>query len=360
MAPPLSSLHGGLNEKTCWTSVMLRSPTACMPESTGWHLMPDVRVTQLLAALPGGPRSFSCESSFSRRKLKMIGSLKTSLIQSGLSERRAGWRGGLEVARNTSPGVLIGIDSVFYQNAYPFTAVFYCLYPIRDPASRGQRQNHTSDRALPYQKPPRLHPDPSPGQRNAGQGRPGPDLSQLLPLERPNGLYAWKDETEICSPCDHLRRGLHIALPHSANLPRLARGTGSPGHLMWQSGAAAPHRRRNATRLALQACRLLRRGRGRPQSQKEMRARGRPGPDLSQLLPMERPNGLDAWKDGTEIRSPCDHLGRGLHSALPHSVNLPPLARGMGRPGHLLWQSGQLPPITGEMLHDWLREHATY
>ena len=56
--------------------------------------MPDVRVTQLLAALPGGARSFSCESSFSRRKLKMIGSLKTSLIQSGLSERRAGGRRG--------------------------------------------------------------------------------------------------------------------------------------------------------------------------------------------------------------------------------------------------------------------------
>ena len=30
-----------------------------------------------------------------------------------------------------------------------------------------------SDRALPYQKPSRLHPDPSPGQRDAGQGRPG-------------------------------------------------------------------------------------------------------------------------------------------------------------------------------------------
>ena len=42
---------------------------------------------------------------------------------------------------------------MFYQNAYPFTAVFYGLYPIRDPASRGQRQNHASDRALPYQKP---------------------------------------------------------------------------------------------------------------------------------------------------------------------------------------------------------------
>ena len=61
----------------------------------------------------------------------MIGSLKTSLIQSGLSERRAG--GVIEVARNTSPGILTGINSVFYQNAYPVTAVVYGLYPIRDP-----------------------------------------------------------------------------------------------------------------------------------------------------------------------------------------------------------------------------------
>ena len=42
---------------------------------------------------------------------------------------------------------------------------------------RGLRQNHASDRALPCQKSPRLHPDPSPGQRDAGQGRSGPDLS---------------------------------------------------------------------------------------------------------------------------------------------------------------------------------------
>ena len=92
---------------------------------------------------------------------------------------------------------------------------------------RGQRQNQASDRALPYQKPPRLHPDHSPGQRDAGQGRPGPDLSQFLPLEWPNGLDARKDGTEIRS-CDHLGRGLHSAPPHSGNLPRLAWGSGRP------------------------------------------------------------------------------------------------------------------------------------
>ena len=37
------------------------------------------------------------------------------------------------VVRNTRPGVLTGIDSVFYQNAYPATAVVYGLYLLRDP-----------------------------------------------------------------------------------------------------------------------------------------------------------------------------------------------------------------------------------
>ena len=41
-------------------------------------------------------------------------------------------RGVVEVAQNTSPGVLTGIDSVIYQNAYPVTAVVYGLYSIRD------------------------------------------------------------------------------------------------------------------------------------------------------------------------------------------------------------------------------------
>lgn len=37
------------------------------------------------------------------------------------------------ITRETKPGVLTGIDSVYYQNAYPVTAVVYGLYPIREP-----------------------------------------------------------------------------------------------------------------------------------------------------------------------------------------------------------------------------------
>ena len=87
---------------------------------------------------------------------------------------------------------------------------------------------------------PLVHPDPSSGERDAGQGRPGPDLSQLLPLEWPDGLDAQKDGTEIHSPCDHLGRGLHSGPPRSGNLPRLARGSGRPGHLLWRPGAPPP------------------------------------------------------------------------------------------------------------------------
>ncbi|MEW8687262.1 MAG: hypothetical protein AB2556_15735 [Candidatus Thiodiazotropha sp.] len=39
----------------------------------------------------------------------------------------------IEISRDTKPGVLTGIDRVFYQNAYPVSAVAYGLYPIRDP-----------------------------------------------------------------------------------------------------------------------------------------------------------------------------------------------------------------------------------
>ena len=53
--------------------------------------------------------------------------------------------------------------------------------------------------------------------------------------------------------------------------------------------------------------------------------------------------------------TPCDHLGRGLHSALLHPGNFPRLARGSRRPGHLLWRPGTAAPIPGEMPHDWLR-----
>ena len=45
---------------------------------------------------------------------------------------------------------------------------------------------------------------------------------------------------------------------------------------------------------------------------------------------------MDARKDGAEVRPPCDHLGRNMHGAPPHSGNLPRLARGSRCPGHLL------------------------
>ena len=64
--------------------------------------------------------------------------------------------------------------------------------PLELPKRRwGQRQNYVSDRTLPPDRSPRLHPDPSPGQRDAGQGRRGPDLPQLLSMEWPDGVDAW-------------------------------------------------------------------------------------------------------------------------------------------------------------------------
>ena len=91
--------------------------------------MTDVRATQLLAALPEG--NFILGLKF-LRKNDDDWVLEDNLIQSGLSERRA--RGSSRsISRDTKPGVLTGIDSVFYQNAYPVTAVAYGLYPIRDP-----------------------------------------------------------------------------------------------------------------------------------------------------------------------------------------------------------------------------------
>ena len=56
---------------------------------------------------------------------------------------------------------------------------------------------------------------------------------------------------------------------------------------------------------------------------KEMLARGVKALDLSQLLPLEWSNRVVARKDMTEIYSPCDHMGRGLHGDPLHPGNLP-------------------------------------
>ena len=46
-------------------------------------------------------------------------------------ERKKG-RGVIAVSRDTNPWVLTGIDSMFFQNAYPVTVVAYGLCPVRD------------------------------------------------------------------------------------------------------------------------------------------------------------------------------------------------------------------------------------
>ena len=90
--------------------------------------MTDVRATQLLAALP--------EGNFILR-LKCLRETDDDWVLEDKfdpvrTERKKGQR-VIEISRDTKSGVLTGLDSVFYQNAYPVTAVAYDLYPIRDP-----------------------------------------------------------------------------------------------------------------------------------------------------------------------------------------------------------------------------------
>ena len=62
----------------------------------------------------------------------MIGWVLEDKFDPVRTERKKG-QGVIEITRDTKPGLLTGIDSVFYQNAYPVTAVAYGLFPIRDP-----------------------------------------------------------------------------------------------------------------------------------------------------------------------------------------------------------------------------------
>ena len=90
--------------------------------------MTDFRATQLLAALPEG--NFILRLKFLRETDDdWVLEDKFDPVR---TERKKGQR-VIEISRDTKPGVLTGIDSVFYQNAYPVTAVAYGLYPIRDP-----------------------------------------------------------------------------------------------------------------------------------------------------------------------------------------------------------------------------------
>ena len=91
--------------------------------------MIDGRATQLLATLPEG-------NSILRLKFlpeKDDDWFLEDKFDPVRNERKKG-QGVIEISRDTKPGMLTGIDCVFYQNAYPVTAVAYGLYPIRDPA----------------------------------------------------------------------------------------------------------------------------------------------------------------------------------------------------------------------------------
>ena len=90
--------------------------------------MTDVRATKLLEALPEG--NFILRLTFLRETDDdWVLEDKFDPVR---NERKKDQR-VIEISRDTKPGVLIGIDSVFYQNAYPVTAVAYGLYTVLDP-----------------------------------------------------------------------------------------------------------------------------------------------------------------------------------------------------------------------------------
>ena len=91
--------------------------------------MIDERAARLLDSLPEG--EFLLKLKFLREKTEDDWVLEDK-FDPVRAERKKG-QGVIEVSRDTKPGVLTGIDSVFYQNAYPVTVVAYGLYPIGDP-----------------------------------------------------------------------------------------------------------------------------------------------------------------------------------------------------------------------------------
>ena len=82
--------------------------------------MADVRATQLLAALPGGTELL-LRIKFLWEKAEDDWVLEDKFDPVRAERKKV--QGVVEVSRDTKPGVLTGIDSVFYQNAYPVTPV---------------------------------------------------------------------------------------------------------------------------------------------------------------------------------------------------------------------------------------------
>ena len=99
-----------------------------MPEPALNSRMTDVRATQLLAALK--------EDNFIMRLKFLCEKVDDCVLEDKFDPVRTELKktqGVIEISRDTKPAVLTGIDSLFYQSAYPVTAVAYGLYIIRDP-----------------------------------------------------------------------------------------------------------------------------------------------------------------------------------------------------------------------------------
>jgi len=91
--------------------------------------MTDVRASQLLAALPRGEFMMKLKFLGERAEGNWVVKDKSDPVQAKRKKRQ----GIIEISQNTKPGALTGINSVFYQNAYPVTTVVYGLYPVSDP-----------------------------------------------------------------------------------------------------------------------------------------------------------------------------------------------------------------------------------
>ena len=91
--------------------------------------MTDGRAAKLLAILPQG--AFLHRIKFLRVRHEGDWVLEDKFDPVRVEGKKGGTY--IEISRDTKPGVLTGIDKVYYQNAYLVTAVVYGLYPIRDP-----------------------------------------------------------------------------------------------------------------------------------------------------------------------------------------------------------------------------------
>ncbi|MEW8689257.1 MAG: hypothetical protein AB2556_25825 [Candidatus Thiodiazotropha sp.] len=91
--------------------------------------MADERAARLLDSLPEG--GFLVKLKFLREQQEGEWAVEDKFDP--VREERKKGQANIEISRDTKPGLLAGIDRVFYQNAYPVSAVAYGLYPTRDP-----------------------------------------------------------------------------------------------------------------------------------------------------------------------------------------------------------------------------------